>query len=552
VIIDARTLEQGGPLRATVVIVGSGAAGTSVALRLARRGIDVLVLEAGGPEAEAAVQDSLRGDTSLAPQHDPLDAIRQKRLGGTTAQWGGRCLPLDAMDLRRRSWIPGSGWPIGPDDLHDSYVQAQALLDLGADEWTAGQALGDAPALLGSDAGRDGFTDDRVWRWSPPARFSRLLTTSTHPTLRVLHHAPVVELLQDRAGGPVTGVRLRPRAGRDLMVHAAHVVLAAGGLETARLLLASATHEPAGVGNAHDQVGRGYMIHPLAEVGRLQLLPGAGSPAAAASFGVSHDGVYVRRLISLNDDVQERLGLLRVAHALWYPDPRDADHGSGLLSSFALVRGVLARRSNDFKATGIHRRYAETPDVGRHVANVVRDLPSVLSYGATWVSRRWVAERRIPSFTATSRDGTYRLRLDAEQSPEPDNRVRLSREHDAWGLPRIALEHHVSRTDREMLHRGLEALAERVGQAGRATLTVPTLDEVLDLEFGDGTHQMGTARMSHSPSTGVVDRDCRVWDVPGLSLAGSSVFSTSGMAGPTLTIVALALRLADSLADSLS
>ncbi|MEP6642270.1 MAG: GMC oxidoreductase [Gaiellales bacterium] len=362
-----------------------------------------------------------------------------------------------------------------------------------------------------------------------------------------MQHAPVVRLEQQEAGGPVTAAVVAGPGGRELRLLARTYVVAAGGIETARLLLASDGRSTGGIGNSGDALGRHYMIHPVAEVASVRLAPGL-DVRGVANFARASDGVWVRRMMRLSDAAQRRHQLRNAAFALWYPDPRDPSHGDGLLSAFALVRQGLTR-TGGFKATGIHRRYAEGGPTPAHLANIARDLPDIARYGARWVRDRWLAGRTLPSFTALPASGSYRLRFDAEQSPEPENRVVLSPACDSFGVRRAALQHRVGRDDRESLVRSLQLVAAEIECSGRGRVILPPDVQLTEeLIFGDGTHQLGTARMSATPRTGVVDAHCRVHDCANLHLAGSSVFPTGGMAGPTMTIVALALRLADRLA----
>lgn len=553
---DLAALSSGALPPAAVCVIGSGAAGTSVALQLADAGVDVVLLEAGGPRA--APVDPLVGDLSGAPQHDPLERVRQRRLGGTTAQWGGRCAPFDHVDFERRDWVPGSGWPVSRDELLPWYRKAADLLRLGTFAWTAAEAMPAAAAgrlfAPAADeqpgAATSDLTDDGLWRWSPPVRFWQAFRTrlESHPRVQVVPHAPVVRLEQDVPGGPVTCAVVARPDGTQVRVGAREFVVAVGGVETARLLLASDETTPGGIGNSGDQLGRNYMIHPLAEIASVRVAPDL-PIQGAAGFVRSHDGVWVRRMLRLSDDAQRRLALRNAAFALWYPDPRDPSHRDGLLSTYALLRLALAR-SRSFKGTGVHRRYGESSDASAHAANVLRDLPQVVRYGGRWTRERWLQPRTLPAFALTRTDMPQRLRFDAEQSPEPENRVVLSHSTDSLGMRRIALHHRVGRDDRESLVRTVRRVAECMEVSGQAQVTLPPDSLLLEeLTFGDGTHQMGTARMSASPRSGVVDADCRVHDCANLHLAGGAVFSTGGHAGPTMTIVALALRLADRLVE---
>lgn len=548
---DGRQYEDGAALAADVCVIGTGAAGMTVALELAAAGVQVVVLEAGGRRAEREAQDTYRGHLASGTVHDRLDLVRQKRLGGTTAQWGGRCGMLEPLDLRRRNWVSDSGWPLEWRELEPHYRRAQALCDLGAFEYVAAEALGrDEPFIRDSEkaASRESpLEDDRLWRWSPPVDFWRRYGGRLAESHRaqVVHHANVVRLERDPEGGRVLQAVASPSPGREWSVKASVFVLASGGLETARLLLASNRETPAGIGNHHDLVGRFYMTHPVAEVGRV-CFADAGR-AAAGAFFLSRDGVWCRRMLKLDAGAQERHGLLNLAAALWFPDPLDPTHGNGLLSAFGLVRAAMARGRLDWKSAGVQRHYGQLHGLGAHLGNVARDLPAVGAYGAMWVRRRWLARRRLPSFMVQPADGPLRFRFDAEQSPERDNRVTLSRDRDRFGVPRLELRFRVSSSDRDSVVRSLRLIGDEFGRLGAGSVEAsPEGDLLAELELGDGTHQMGVARMADNPRQGVVDRDCRVHDAQNLFLAGSAVFPTSGAMGPTLTIVALSVRIAEA------
>jgi len=142
-----------------------------------------------------------------------------------------------------------------------------------------------------------------------------------------------------------------------------------------------------------------------------------------------------------------------------------------------------------------------------------------------------------------------------EQAPNPDSRVTLGNQRDALGMPRIEVDWRLTELDKRSLQAGHQAVAEELGRTGLGRLQIdPWLTADLTSwapELDGGHHHMGTTRMSADPAKGVVDADCRVHGMTNLYVAGSSVFSTSGSANPTLTIVALALRLAGHLRQNL-
>jgi choline dehydrogenase-like flavoprotein len=145
----------------------------------------------------------------------------------------------------------------------------------------------------------------------------------------------------------------------------------------------------------------------------------------------------------------------------------------------------------------------------------------------------------------------FRTRIDSV--PNPDSRVTLSDRRDALGMPRVRLDWRLEALDYHSARRALEIVGAEVGRAGIGRVRV-TLDDPSKWpeDLAGGYHHMGTTRMSNDPHRGVVNRNGRVHGVRNLFVAGSSVFPTAGSGTPTLTIVALALRLAERLKRALS
>jgi choline dehydrogenase-like flavoprotein len=546
VLIDARKLTPGSRLDAEVCVIGSGPAGAAAAAELAARGLDVVVLEGGGTRGSRWHDETYRGVVE-PDRHDPLEAVRQKRLGGTSDQWGGRCAPLDEHDLADRSWVDASAWPIGMADLAPHYSRAQRYLEAGEYEYDA--AAAGFPESPATQVPSKDLRWDRTWRWSPPTKFAaRMKALSRFPSVRVLVEATVVRLERDPVGGAAVEAVAVPRPGVEICVRASAFVLAAGGLESTRILLASDRQSPAGIGNEHDQVGRHYMTHPVGEVGRV-VLTDAGR-ALAPGYRTTRDGVYARRMLALTEDAQRRHGLGNLKAALWFADPTDAEHGDGLLSTFALTYWGLGRARLGFKSAGTHAGYAGTTGIHRHVRNVVADWRRVGRFAGSWARPRITGARVLPSFMPLD-SAHLRLRFDAEQSPDAGNRVTLDRERDPLGQRRLRITYGVSAVDRDRIRRSMVLIGEEFERLGFGAVSMADVERVDDMAFTDGTHQMGLLRMSHSPRDGVVDRHCRVHGCGNVYVAGSAVFPTGGAVGPTLTIVAIACRVAEEVAGQL-
>ena len=541
---DASEVEDGASLAAGICIVGSGAAGISLALALGDSGLSVLLLEGGGAGFEAASQALYRGAVADARLHSPTDTYRRRGFGGSTAIWGGRCVPFDAIDFAHRDWVAGSGWPIGPDDLAPWYGAANALCEAGRFAYSAAEAFPDGglPPMLAGFAGAD-FSADTLERFSIPTDFGvRYRARLALPgRVRVLLHASVVALRTTADGRAVERLDVAGPGGRRFSVRAAQVVLAVGGLETPRLLLASRAHHPDGIGNAHGQVGRHYMCHVAGTLGTL-------APASPAWHGydVADDGVYCRRRLALTPAAQHRLRTGNFVARLHHPRIPDPSHRTGALSALYFAKPFISHEYGKRLHGG-----ARVPAAARlaHLRNVAVDARGTAGFLLHWLRHRTLAARKYPSVIVAPRDNRYSLDFHAEQEPNTLSRVSLTQERDALGLQRLLVNWRHTALDLHTVRAAFAALASQLAQCGAGSLAYdPAEVELAALQDGAyGGHHIGTARMSADARTGVVDADCRVHGLANLFVAGSAVFPTSGQANPTLTIVALALRLADHL-----
>lgn len=140
----------------------------------------------------------------------------------------------------------------------------------------------------------------------------------------------------------------------------------------------------------------------------------------------------------------------------------------------------------------------------------------------------------------------YDLSVRSEMRPDPANRVERAGGNDPSGLPRMKASCVIGADDFRAVNLTLHTLGERLAASNKGRLRIA--NDSIHREVTGGGHTMGTTRMGSDPRTSVTDRDCRVHGYANLYVAGSSLFTTGGCANPTLTIVALAARLADHLA----
>jgi len=157
-----------------------------------------------------------------------------------------------------------------------------------------------------------------------------------------------------------------------------------------------------------------------------------------------------------------------------------------------------------------------------------------------------LSKRKLPSVVLENKSNIYTLHFDAEQSPNRDSRVMLGTEKDIFGLNRLKVDWRFTDADVKSACKSFQLIAKelQLSGAGKMEIDLESLARKIK-DTGVGSHHIGTTRMSSDPSQGVVDEDCRVHGIDNLYIASSSVFPTSSYANPTLTILALALRLAD-------
>jgi choline dehydrogenase-like flavoprotein len=544
-------------LEADLCIVGSGAAAIAIALELAGTKLKIIMLTGGGATESNADRDLYRGTSEPADGHEPLEVNRRRMFGGTTSAWGGRCVPFDAIDFEARDWVPHSGWPLRCDELSAYQARAQRWCEAGADCY-------DARLQFGSDQAEmiPGFDGERVvsWpleRWSPPTDFGRRYRKqlAAAANIEVIMGAHVTHLELEAHGQSLSHVEARSHAGPFFKVKARHFVLACGGLENARLLLASRNVRPCGVGNEHDLVGRFYQSHLAVTIGCLEA-PASGQPLRH-DFYKDSEGVYLRRRLWLTPETQRK-------------------HRIGNVIAFASRPGETSVQERDPIFSGVYVAKFFAEQLRRRSVKALitetKQQRDVLLYhskafGGAMVTRtpeltklmyrRWFSARRLPTIMSKLKDGQpLHLCFQGEHAPNPHSRVSLGTDVDAFGMPRLIAEPRFTELDVTTIITAHRIVAEQCAQRGTGIFRYDAEELERQLKhmtthFNSVAHHIGTTRMSTSPTEGVVDSHSRLHSVENLSMAGASVFPTSGHANPTLLLITLAVRLADRLRDRL-
>jgi choline dehydrogenase-like flavoprotein len=471
--LDARSLKAGTELHTTVCIVGAGAAGITLASALQSKGLDVVLLESGGLEYDQRNQDLARGISTGLPYH-ALQAMRLRYFGGTTNHWAGWCRPPTGEEFAAREWIPFSGWPFPRTRLDPYYRRAHEILELGRYSYD--------PAFWSSDPNERIFPTDgaqlrtAVTQFSPPVRFGKKFRDSLRRAQRVTVclHANATEIETNDSATRVTRACVKTLDGNRVYVRARHFVLASGGIENARLLLVSNRHQPAGLGNRHDLVGRFFMDHVKFEIGRI--LPVRNAPAPGFYQQHHVQGIPIKGKLRFN---QKTLADERMLDCYFELEPsgpwNDDSHARELA-------GVLE-------------------DLGPH-ANPRADDPPLRSWRVV-------------------------LRLDP--APNPDSRVTLAPEQDALGMPRVALHWQYGTLEKRTFDRAQQLLAREIGRFGVGRMRIERFKAEdrwpppPSIGVPTGFHHMGTTRMHDDPRQGVVNADCRVHGVANLFVAGTGV-----------------------------
>jgi len=546
---DGLELNDGETLQADVCIIGAGAAGITLAVELAGTGVSVLLLESGGVKPEKDTQRLYEGAVANERLHSPPHRYRERRFGGSTTIWGGRCVPLDPIDFEARDYMPGSGWPIGRNDLLPYYPRANRLCEAGEFEYLAPQAFKRPLRPMIEGFASEHFSTDSLERFSSPtnfgARYAKLLKDA--PNVRVLLHSNLTTLVFHPNAQGVESVILRTLAGKSFKVMAGQVVLAMGGLEIPRLLLANRDKWSRGVGNEHDLVGRHYMCHIAGTIGTLKQF----GPADRVWHGydISDEGIYCRRRLALTADVQRRLQVGNFVARLHHPRITDPGHRTAVLSALQLAKGLISYEYGK-------RLHGEEQVTLRtwmsHLRNVLARPHEVIAFGHHMLRDRFLAVRKFPSIIIKSTAGHYSLDFHAEQEPAPSSRVSLSTERDALGLQRLSVDWRYTQADIATVRQAVSLFAQDIERSRIGSFEYDPASIELEMSrYGAyGGHHLGTARMGSDPRTSVVGPDCRIHGLKNLYVAGGAVFPTSSQANPTLTIVALALRLADLLSKS--
>jgi choline dehydrogenase-like flavoprotein len=555
-IISAEDLPDGATMSSDLAVVGAGPAGITIALEVAKNGFDVILVESGYEKFDRDVQqlaEAAEWNTSL---HAPMSLSVRRQLGGTSTIWGGRCVPYDRVDLERRDHITKVRWPVTYDGMAGYYQRTCDWLRCGRAAFDGVRMAHLPPAivpgLLANNARTGTFE-----RWSLSTDFAREYGENLRrsPRVRVISGLTCTEVSSEPGGTRAQGLKCRTLEGKHVTVRARGYVLACGGLETTRLMLASRGPHGEALGDHSGHLGSWYMGHIGGVIADVQF----STPARSTLYDYERDvdGTHVRRRFSIDGPTQHKHDLPNAIAFLGNPDLANARHRNGVLSfSYLMLRShfgdLITPAAQRVTIAGSGARdHGSSASIRSHLVNVVRDGPSVARFALRFgAGRLRQGGRKMPGFFAAySGENRYPFHYHGEQIPNRQSRVTLANSQDGVGMPRLKIDMRFSQQDVDGILRCHEVWDQylRDSGCGQLVYATPNPAELVWSKVGAGTHQLGTTRMAARAEDGVVDENLAVHGISNLFVASSSVLLTSSQANPTFMLVVIALRLADRL-----
>ncbi len=542
-LIDESTIATDSVVEADVCVIGAGPAGITFAREFVGSEVRVALLESGRFEYDEKSQSL--GEGQLDSEYFIPGAIasgRRRQFGGTTNLWSyetqpadgrvyARSVPAEAIDLEPRAGQPSLCWPLSLDELDPFYRRAQLVwnggpFDYEIDSWTNGEAK-----PIDTSAGP---LETRMCQHGPADVFRLRYRDDllSAPNVDVYLGCTALALESDGTAGVARLLRVARDDKTTFSVDAKVFIVAGGGVENVQLLLSSEMTRPGAIGNPHDNLGRYVTTHPEFRMGAI--MPSRqGLFDEIALYDIRWVGRYmVSAFLALAEDVKRSEGLLNMSVALV---PRGPGYGTDAHRALAALRGPISRRERPTQIAANVRSLMSSP---RDAADaLMRMRGDYQEFRGGW-SRDDVDRQQFKAIE---------LWAAPEQTAEAHNRITLTNQRDWLGRSRVKLDWQWSQSDRDNIERSIAIIGSQIESGG-----LGRFEPLIEFDGParprlDGLHHpMGGTRMHIDPQLGVVDDNCLVHGLENVYVAGSSVFPTGlGYSNPTLTLLALTLRVAD-------
>ena len=502
----------------SICIIGSGVGGGTLVHKIAQQNRDFVVIEAGDLKGNSnIVGEEVVGIDFAVKTHSSIRSHRSIQLGGTSNLWHGVLAPLDKIDFEKRDWIPYSGWPVTLTDLEPYYQQAAEILRVKEFDYFQEDGL---PASL-RDKLKDirfdgGYLKNKLFQQPlPPTNFKHIVieAVAKSPNRHCYYNAVVLELITDQDGKKIDKLLVSTGNNKTFEVRADQFIIAAGALETPRLLLNSKRTQKKGLGNGSDKVGRFLMNHPMGNLCQVQFL----QPQKAPIYSTFkyRDDMKITSGLEMTNQFQKKLRL--------------PNHNFYLRPSF--IKGI-DNRSEQIKLSLLACKdggvtFRDVWQVVTHI-NVIRQILTYkLSLNVTF--------KYADLFFLT------------EQIPNPNSTVSLSDKKDQFDYPIAKINWQLLPEDIASVRVWYELLIKEIFPKEYFKFTHTLKDFDWDNIFIACIHHVGTARMADNEQQGVVDRNLKVFGVDNLYVCDGSIFTTAGNANISFTISAFACRLSDYL-----
>jgi len=540
-LIDGRNISEHQQLETEICIIGGGPAGITIANEFINTKSEVILIESGGVKFNSPIQSLSEGKVISINQSDLKDS-RRRQIGGNAHAWnapvdrqtsGWRCLPLDQLDFESRDWIPHSGWPFKRQHLEPYYNRAHQMCALGKFNYAMEDWLQpESPPLCPSSR----HIQTTISHYGHSSTFTHYYPQKIQDAdnITTLIHTTALNIETDNSGKNVTSLDVGSIKGNKFKVLAKIFILAAGGIENARLLLMSNDSNASGLGNQHDVVGRYFMDHPQIDLGLF--IPFSRQFLNRTQLYDIHsvNGSSILGAISLKPKLLVKQKL--------------PNHGIHLYPTY---HGHLAQAKQSFKTIKNSLLQGKIPHKIRHHFSKILCGHKYFNDVIFWKTKRLFSNPHLGQWSflpyEKTRFSALQLTCQMEQIPLPSNRIILTPEKDSFGQPKIELRWQLTNQEIRSLNKITTTVKQELNHSGLGYFSQKEQPLALDFKQLSGYHHLGTTRMHVNPKHGVVNADCRIHGINNLYVAGSSVFPTGGYANPTLTIVALAIKLSDKI-----
>jgi choline dehydrogenase-like flavoprotein len=496
------------------VVIGAGVAGIMISLKLAEKGLKVLLLESGH-FAEDEKKQKLNEVIQTGKELSSSVWGRKRVIGGTSIAWGGQSLPFSSLDFESRDWVEHSGWPIGLDDLGKYYPEANKFMYVDELNYDS-----DIFELLRMD--RLPFDVHKInyhfSKWSPKPNFQNNFKKNINETITLIYNALVTKI-HTNADGLATSLAVKNSKNTEFSIPVKKLILTAGAIETTRLLLVSRNEiHSMGIGNHSGWLGKCFMEHPCVEVGVVKTKEHY-KLQKHFNTHISRGRKYSIRL-SLSDFAQKEHKLLNGSAGImfYYPDDQ--------FDPYIEIRKIL--RQKKLKSLNL---------------NMLNNFKALFRSLKALIKDKLIYKEGAQA----------KLVMMLEQEPLPSSSIGLSAEKDEFGMAKVVVNWEIGHNTWKTVCYLADTIVQELDR-----LSIGTLQKHEHIELNnpnwksyltDVNHHMGGTRMSATVNEGVVDSNLKVWGHDNIYICSCSVYPTTSHSNPTLTMMALGLRLVHQLSN---